>query len=203
MQIFIFLVCLKYLYDQSIQVTSPSISLALIFDLSKQIKGWDFSPTPSLPLSPLFPTNKEERKEQTTCHPFGQMERCASQWRGALTKSEKKFSGHKGWRRRCTRRRTSPDDGRCTHWYSKCGMEPSCFTKSCFLNVLTIIKKQSLGCLKHSLQRKTGQCLQRICPCFQVLSPRCNFIIYKNCHFPPARGKNQFYLHLQFSFYSI
>lgn len=119
------------------------------------------------------------------------MERWASQWRGTLTKSEK-FSGHKGWRRPCTRRRTSPDDGRCTHCYSKCGMEPSSFTKSCFLNVLKIIVKQSLGCLKHSLQWKTGQCLQRIHPCFQVLSPHCNFIIYKNCHFPPARGKISF-----------
>lgn len=76
-----------------------------------------------------------------------------------------------------------------THCCSKCDMEPSCFTKSCFLNVLTIIVKQSLGCLKHSLQWKTGQCLQRIYPCFHVLSPRCNFIIYKNRHFPPARGK--------------
>lgn len=83
-------------YDQSIQVTTPSISLALIFDMKKQIKGWDFSPTPSLPVSPLFPTNEEERKEQTSCPPFGQMERWASQWRGALPKSKKKFSGHKG-----------------------------------------------------------------------------------------------------------
>lgn len=96
------------------------------------------------------------------------------------------------WRRPCTRRCTSLDEGKCTHCCSKCGMEPSCFTKSCFLNVLTIIVKQSLGCLKHSLQRKTGQCLQRIYPCFQVLSPRYNFIIYKNRHFPPARGNITF-----------